>query len=56
MVQSEAQKRAKAIYYAKLKEDEAIDVFRKSMIQKYEGIDPSPNIVYTVERYRKYGY
>jgi len=29
--------------------DEAIDVFRKSMIQKYERIDPSPNIIYTVE-------
>ena len=25
--------------------DEAIDVFRKSMIQKYERIDPSPNII-----------
>jgi hypothetical protein len=29
--------------------DEAIDVFMKSMIQKYERIDPSPNIIYTVE-------
>jgi hypothetical protein len=26
--------------------DEAINVFRKSMIQKYERIDPSPNIIY----------
>jgi hypothetical protein len=30
--------------------DEAIDVFRKSMIQKYERIDPFPNIIDTVER------
>ncbi len=29
--------------------DEAIDIFRKCMIQKYERIDPSPNIIYTVE-------
>ena len=29
--------------------DEAIDVFRKGMIQKYERIDPSPNMIYTVE-------
>jgi hypothetical protein len=34
-----------------LKIDEAIDVlvFRKNMIQKYERMDPSPDIVYTVE-------
>jgi hypothetical protein len=29
--------------------DEAIDVFRKSMIQKYERVDASPDIEYTVE-------
>jgi hypothetical protein len=29
--------------------DEAIDVFRKSMIQKYERIDPTPNIIFTIE-------
>jgi hypothetical protein len=29
--------------------DEAIDVFRNSMIQKYKRIDPSPNMIYTVE-------